>query len=467
MIGLWRGLDSVSAMAVADELLKAMWRAVSDAGDGPRQVEFTGNRAVRSAFAATDFAAGSIATAALALSRLQEAAGQPVARVVVDRMLASAWFAYSLRPQGWEPPPQWDPIAGDYEADDGWIRLHTNAPPHRDAALRVLGCAAERDEVSRTVRRWNAEALQEEIVARGGCAAVMFSIKAWRAHPQGGAVASEPLVEASPTNADRCGTWRPEVGRPLRGVRVLDLTRVLAGPVATRFLAGYGADVLRIDPPGWDETIAPEVTLGKRCARLDATSVAGAEHLRRLAAESDVIVHGYRPGVLSALGLSEDEREAIRPGLIDVSLDAYGWTGPWCSRRGFDSLVQMSTGIADRGRIWAASDKPTPLPFQALDQATGYLMAAAAIYGLTVRMTTGLGWKARCSLARTAQVLIEQAGTPSDGEAANVRETPTDDVIEETSWGPAKRVAAPVVIDGAPMYWERPATALGSSSASW
>jgi crotonobetainyl-CoA:carnitine CoA-transferase CaiB-like acyl-CoA transferase len=281
------------------------------------------------------------------------------------------------------------------------------------------------------------------------------------------AVASEPLVAVAATGSAVGSRWRPEETRPLKGVRVLDLTRVLAGPVATRFLAGYGADVLRIDPPGWDEAIAPEVTLGKRCARLDATTADGLARLRRLVAESDVIVHGYRPGALSALGLSEDECEALRPGLVEVSLDAYGWSGPWRSRRGFDSLVQMSTGIAERGRTWAGSDKPTPLPFQALDQATGYLMAAAAIRGLASRMATGRGSRSRCSLARTAQLLTDRAATSSDGEDLNLDEAPTDDGIEQTSWGPAKRVAPPVVIDGVEMFWDLPATALGSSAPAW
>ena len=172
----------------------------------------------------------------------------------------------------------------------------------------------------------------------------MLKLESWRHHPQGRAVAVEPLVEVTPTNAAPVQRWRPHLDRPLDGLRVLDLTRILAGPVATLFLAGYGADVLRIDPPQWEEALAAEVTLGKRCGRLDAKSAAGLERLRGLVSEADVVVHGYRPGVLAALGLSDDERDLIRPGLIDVSLDAYGWSGPWAARRGFDSLVQMSCG---------------------------------------------------------------------------------------------------------------------------
>lgn len=445
-----------------------MWQAVNGEPEDAPRVEFTGHEVVRSAFAVTDFAAAAVATAAFALARLIDAAAvAPLPGVSVDRSLASAWFGLSLRPEGWQLPPLWDSIAGDYEAKDGWIRLHTNAARHRAAALRVLGTAEDRESVGRAVHRWGAVALQEEIVNAGGCAAAMQSLESWRHHQQGRAVAAEPLVEVTPTNAGPDQTWRPHVDRPLDGLRVLDLTRVLAGPVATRFLAGYGADVLRIDPPHWDESLAAEVTLGKRCARLDAKSTAGVERLRDLVSEADVVVHGYRPGVVAALGLSDDERDVIRPGLIDVSLDAYGWRGPWAARRGFDSLVQMSCGIADHGRIWANSKKPRSLPLQALDQATGYLMAAAVLKGVAGRLTTGRGCRARCSLARTAQLLIDDASISIDGDEADLQNAPTAAEIEATSWGPARRVVVPAKVGGAPMWWNRPASRLGSSAPQW
>jgi crotonobetainyl-CoA:carnitine CoA-transferase CaiB-like acyl-CoA transferase len=177
---------------------------------------------------------------------------------------------------------------------------------------------------------------------------------------------------------------------------VLDLTRVLAGPVATRFLAGYGADVLRIDPPGWNEPgVIPEVTLGKRCARLDLTQAADRATFETLLAEADVLVHGYRPAALERLGYSEAYRRQRNPSLIDVALDAYGWTGPLAGRRGFDSLVQMSCGIADHGMRRQGAGKPVPLPVQALDHATGYLIAAAVVRALIARLSDGRVQQAR------------------------------------------------------------------------
>ena len=240
----------------------------------------------------------------------------------------------------------------------------------------------------------------------------MRSAEAWATHPQGAAVAAEPLLHLATFAGDR----RPVGGsgeRPLQGVRVLDLTRVLAGPMATRFLAGLGAEVLRIDPPWWDEAaIAHEVTRGKACARLDLREADQRARLIDLLRGADIFIHGYRPGALDGLGLGAEERRRLNPALIDVSLDAYGWTGPWAGRRGFDSLVQMSSGIAEAGMRRLGKDKPTPLPVQALDHAQGYLLAASALRGLNHRATAGGGWRSRSSLARVAALLLQHPGDP-------------------------------------------------------
>ncbi len=170
-------------------------------------------------------------------------------------------------------------------------------------------------------------------------------------------MAGEPLVAFEPGSNRSASRWAPRPGRALAGLRVLDLTRVLAGPVATRFLAGFGADVVRIDPPGWDEpALEPEVTLGKSCARLDLRRDADRATFERLLSGADVLVHGYRPGALDGLGYGAAARQSLAPGLVEVCLDAYGWTGPWAGRRGFDSLVQMSCGIAQAGQDWKQAD---------------------------------------------------------------------------------------------------------------
>jgi hypothetical protein len=432
------------------------------------QIEFSGAGALPSAFAVTDFAAGAVGLAAAAIAELIAKRCDAHPRAHIDRRLASMWFGFSVRPQGWKLPPAWDAIAGDYATKDGWIRLHTNAPHHRKIALSVLHAPEERDQVAAAVSHWNAEELENEIVQFHGCAAAMHSIDEWRAHPQGIAVAAEPLVYRQRYDIASPATWNIDAARPLAGIRVLDLTRVLAGPVATRFLAGFGADVLRIDPPDWDEpSLAPEVTLGKRCATLDLRSREGLATLEKLLAQADVLVHGYRPGALERLGLDSERRRSIRPQLIDVSLDAYGFDGPWRGRRGFDSLVQMSCGIADAGMRRFEKTRPFPLPVQALDQATGYLLAAAVIRGITMRLESGAATTARTSLARVANALIGMPATELNTALALAGPDDISDVAEDTLWGTARRLRAPFTIKGAPMRWDYAPSELGSSQPEW
>jgi hypothetical protein len=368
----------------------------------------------------------------------------------------------------------WDPIAGDYRTRNGWIRLHTNAPHHRAAALAVLQVASTKDAVAAAAQEWDGQKLEDAVVAAGGCAAVMHTREQWLGSAQGIAVSEEPLVAwidleafGMETSRDRMRSLdHPESNaagtQPLAGIRVLDLTRVLAGPVATRFLALLGADVLRVDPPAWEEGVIPEVTLGKRTTRLDLTHTADSATLSDLLSTADVVVHGYRPGALAALGFGTDALQRIRPGLIEVSLDAYGWSGPLAGRRGFDSLVQMSTGIADAGMTRGGADRPVPLPVQALDQATGYLLAAAALTALTHRRETGIGRSARLSLARTAHLLLGRIGEGDHSPFPGALET----TPEETSWGPARRIRPPFEIEGAVLH-ASPARALGLDAPGW
>ena len=355
---------------------------------------------------ASVFPVSELATAALGSAALAAAAYAGAAHVTVDHRLASAWFATSIRPVGWTLAPAWDAIAGDYRTRDGWVRLHTNAPHHRAAALAVLNTDNSPERVMAAVSSWNGDALEAAVIAAGGCAAVMRTLDEWSTSTQGIAVAAAPLIAWKDLGSGPALRERGTILRPLTGVRVLDLTRVLAGPIATRFLALLGADVLRVDPPEWNESVLPEVTLGKRTTRLNLTDDADRASFTALLATADVIVHGYRPSALERLGFGEDERQQIRPGLIDIAIDAYGWSGPYADRRGFDSLVQMSTGIADAGMRKAGSARPVPLPVQALDHATGYFAAAAALSALTHRRSTGIGRSARLSLARTADLLI-------------------------------------------------------------
>ncbi|MGY2438613.1 CoA transferase [Pseudomonas sp. SDO52101_S400] len=430
-------------------------------------IPFTAEGALPSAFAVTDLACASIAAAGQAVAELLQQQTGDLPALEVDRRLASFWFATSLRPIGWEVPPLWDPVAGDYATKDGWIRLHTNAPHHRAAAESVLGACADRAAMAAKVAQWDSAGLEQAVVEAKGCAAEMRSWAQWQKHPQGLAVNAEPLVHFSDGKDESHQPWQGSVSQPLAGLKVLDLTRVLAGPTASRFLAGLGANVLRIDPPTWNEPgVVPEVTLGKRCARLDLHQPADRAVFEGLLKDADILLHGYRADALEHLGFGAERRRQLAPGLIDVCLNAYGWSGPWQNRRGFDSLVQMSSGIAEAGQRWKQADKPTPLPVQALDHATGYLMATSAIRLLDERLRSGRGGTARLSLARTAKLLIEH-GAETDEALRPEDEQDQGLQVEQTPWGPAHRLQAPLRIAGTPLEWALPATELGSHQPRW
>lgn len=431
-----------------------------------KNLSVSGNGDLPSWFGVTDLAAASIGAAALMLRDYAEPDQR--AAVNIDRRLASIWFGMTLRPTGWETPPPWDPIAGDYRSKDGWIRLHTNAPHHRAAALSVLGQHEDREALQPIVSTWESEELETAIVDAGGCAATMRDLNSWSRHQQGSAVAKEPLIHWKQHPSCDPEPRQPVAGRPLAGIRVLDLTRVLAGPVAGRFLAAFGADVLRIDPPGWDEPgVVPEVTVGKRCAGLDLKNSEDRGTFEHLLAGADVLLHGYRPDALDNLGYGSDAVRGFNPGLIDVCLNAYGWSGPWSGRRGFDSLIQMSSGIADYGMRTSGADKPVPLPVQALDHATGYLMAASVLLALAQKARFGRVSSARLSLARTAHLLSKSKRDFLATGIAGETISDIDPSIEKTDWGPARRVRFPVEIAGFEPAFDHPAGRLRSSEPRW
>lgn len=446
------------------------------------RLRLTGRPFLGGAYPVGAFATAAIATTAAALAELTDHRGP----ITVDASLAGGWFRAAVRPREAQPSP-WAELTGDYRAADGWIRLHMNAPHHRDAALAVLGLqpahsadtpAAEptRDDVAAAVAPFDVDVLEAAVVEAGGAAARARSVDDWREHPQGIAVESEPLIAVDETGPARpeqpFPPGRPE--RPLEGVRVLDLTRVLAGPVATRALAMLGADVLRIDPPEWDEpAVEPDMTLGKRCARVDAHSVDGGSELLALVAEADVLVHGYRPGALDSLGLDAETLAAVRPGLVEVQLDAWGYSGPWAERRGFDSLVQLATGIAgphdddatDAADARAASDAPIALPVQALDHATGWLAATAALRAVAHARRTGEGSRSRVSLARTALELERLRELLGPAEARPEPRLTTTRI--DTPWGLADVLASPLLVGGVRLHTPHPPRHLGSDAPYW
>jgi len=456
------------------ELAVQAWGLAGGAADAAGRLTATGPRTfLPAAFDVTGLATATVGAAALAAAEYHAARNSSeIAAVRVDSRAACAAFAAEalFTPVGWSLPDIWDPVAGNYRARDGWLRLHTNYAYHRAAVARVLK-ADDRDAVRAAVSEWKAADLEAAVVAAGGCAAVMHDRDEWLASAPGAATADAPALTVSerplPAGALTAG-GRAEgrAGRPYAGVRVLDLTRVIAGPIGTRFLAAYGADVLRLDPPGFAEVgaLLPETTAGKRTAAADLRAPAGRAAFERLVAGADVLVTGLRGDTLARLGYDDTALTALNPALIIASHNAYGWDGPWRDRRGFDSLVQMSCGIAAA----PGGDGPVPLPVQALDHATGYLLAAAVGRALTARLTRGVAGRVRASLTGTANLLWS---LPRPADLGNLPSRPGSGEIPlvdaRTAWGPARRVPLPGEIQGITPELRAEAGPLGRDEPAW
>jgi hypothetical protein len=456
-----------------DDVISRLWLATSTGEE--TEVSFdglaiTGPRAVLpAAFDVTGLATGAVAVATLSAARLLAVRhGSQTRAVTVDSKAATAGFAAEalFAPVGWTGPPLWDPIAGNYRAADGWIRLHTNYAYHRAAVERVLG-AKDRETVQEAVANRLAEEIEAAVVDAGGAAAVMHERSQWLSSAPGAATAGAPplAIKERPSSGFEHSLSGGTL--PFEGVRVLDLTRVIAGPVATKFLAGYGADVLRIDPPGFQEvpSLLPETTLGKRTAALDLTTSADREKFEELVAGADVLVCGLRADALSGLGYDDHALTTLNPGLIVASLNAYSWNGPWCDRRGFDSLVQMSCGIAADCAAATGRDEPTPLPLQALDHATGWLLATAITRALTRKLVATTTARIHASLISTANLLYSLTPPAEQPPKPNLKDFTLED--STTAWGPAKRVPLPGNIDGIHPHWTQRSGPLGQHPATW
>jgi hypothetical protein len=460
------------------DIATRVWGELGGPADLPDVLTATGPRTVLpSQFDVTGLATASVAAATLAAAEFLAARtdGPPLPVTVDSRQACAAFAAEGLfTPVGWERPDIWDPIAGNYRARNGWIRLHTNYAYHRAAVERLLG-AADRESVAAAVAEWKAEDLETAVVEAGGCAAVMRTREDWLAAPAGAATADAPLTAVTdrqrPDGAAVAGGADGAAGAggplPYSGVRVLDLTRVIAGPIGTRFLAAYGADVLRVDPPGFAEVPAllPETTAGKRTAALDLRAADDRAAFESLVAGADVLVSGLRADALARLGYDDAALAALNPSLIVASLDAYGWVGPWRDRRGFDSLVQMSSGIAAAGAAATGADHPVPLPVQALDHACGYLVAAAVGRALTRRSTESVVSRIRLSLVGTANLLWSLPRPAGQPPMPKPGDFPLTDA--QTAWGPARRVPLPGAIAGLDPQWRVEAGPLGRHRPAW
>ncbi|WP_344242425.1 CoA transferase [Actinocorallia libanotica] len=432
------------------------------AGIPPVPVEIHGKSGLLSSIYRVDvLAAASIGAASGAAAAYWELRGGPKASVELDLGHAeSAFLSERFFKIAGNELELWADLSGDYRTRDGWVRLHCNFPAHRAAAVRALGGAPDRDAVTAACLERASLEVEDAVLAEGGAAAALRSRDEWAAFPHGPLVGLESLADGPAVSSGGAAS------RPLEGVRVLDLTRVIAGPLATRTLAAYGADVLRVGAAHVPEVpgLVLDMSFGKRSCHLDLRTEAGRADLRALVATADVLVQGYRPGALAALGFGPERLHELNPSLVSVDVSAYEPGSPWYARRGFDSLVQLATGLAHEAMLDAGTGRPVPLPAQALDHATGYLAAFAAVAGLIRRATDGGSWHARLSLAGTARWLDSLGRRRPPAPT-----TPPDDRIAavDSPHGVLTFMLPPGRVSGWEPRWDSPPPLDGSSPPGW
>ncbi|MBT2299085.1 CoA transferase [Variovorax paradoxus] len=452
--------------------LQGLWRQAGLPAEAVDFVQLSGaDPVLPSSFAVGTAAQSTIAAAALAACELGHLRGAPRQQVAVDMLHAAldctAWFSIDGR-----VPPQWDPFSGLYRCADGWVRVHANFAHHRDGALRLLGLeptTAERADAERAAAAWRALDFEQAAAERKLVVAALRRFDEWDATPQGRAVAAKPLF-----SIERIGDAPPlalpplhEDDRPFAGLRVLDLTRVLAGPVGCRALAAYGADVMLVNSPHLPniEAIA-DTSRGKLSAHVDLRSEAGRAALGRLLGDAHVFVQGYRPGGLAALGFGPEEVAARRPGIVCVSLSAYGTQGPWSGRRGFDSLVQTAMGFNHAEGEAAGDGKPRPLPMQILDEASGYLIAMGAAAALWRQQQEGGSWHVQVSLAQTGHWLRGFGRVPG-GLALPLPDREPWLESAPSGFGELRAMRHSAQLARTPAGWARPSMPPGSHAPIW
>ncbi|GAA3793609.1 CoA transferase [Streptomyces coacervatus] len=450
--------------------IKIAWSALGgDPALLPRVSTVVREGALEARLPVRELARACVGACALAGAELGARRGGPAAVPDVrvdDGAVAAAFHSERQLLVDGRAPVTFAPLSRFWRTADGWVRTHANYPHHRARLLDALGVPDDVTAVEAALAERSSLEVEETVYGAGGLAVALRTAKEWAAHEQAVAVAARPLVERERLDSARTRVLAPLDATPLlpaAGVRVLDLTRVLAGPVATRTLALLGADVLRVDHPQLPELSDQhaDTGFGKRSTTLDL--VAGRRTFEELLAAADVVVTGYRPGALDRFGLSPQALSERRPGLVVAQVSAWGAYGPWGERRGFDSLVQVASGIA---AVEGSMEQPGALPAQALDHGTGYLLAAAVLRALTEQSHEGGSRFVRLALARTAEWLLNGMGAGAagdnsyDGPGAWLAET-------DSSLGRLRYALPPVSFAGGPVDWARPPVPWGTDPARW
>ena len=424
-----------------------------------------------SSFEVETVATTSNAATGLAAAALHAARGGTGQRVTVDSRHACAAYhsEHFLKLDGvWMPREKGD-IAGLYPTrHGGWLRLHTKFPHHRDAIVGFLGCLPTRESVAATLATRDAFEVEAEAIARNLTISARRSFAQWDAHPHKAAVDTLPLIRIEKIGEAAPAGWGVGAA-PLEGLRVLDLTRVIAGPVGTRTLAAHGAEVLTITGPHLPSFGIEDLGRGKRQAQLDLRDPADMARMQGLLRGADVFVQGYRPGSLAARGLSPEAVAAMRPGIVCASLNAYGNAGPWAHRRGFDSLVQTATGFNHAEAEAFGQETPRPMPVQALDHGTGYLLALGILAALYRRQTEGGSWHVSVSLVRTGHWVRSLGRRSTSLDLPGQDHDSVADLLEpmQSGFGLMESIRHPALLSVTPARYARPSVQLGTHQPVW
>jgi crotonobetainyl-CoA:carnitine CoA-transferase CaiB-like acyl-CoA transferase len=466
---------------LASERSRAASRAIwSDAGldeSALSRLTLTGSEpGLPSSFAVSTAAQASLGVAALVASEIGRVRNGRLQTVDVDLVEAAVECTGRFTLDG-AAPEAWDKLAGLYScgspADGEWVRLHTNFAHHRDGVLRLLGLpagpATTREQVATALASWRAADVEDQAAELGLVVARLRRFDEWDRHPQSDAVATLPLVEierigeAAPLEWPRLDLAAP----PLAGLRVLDLTRILAGPVGGRTLAAYGADVMLVNSPNLPniESIA-DTSRGKRSALADLHDGADRAAFTAVLRDAHVMLQGYRPGGLDALGFGAADAAALRPGIVYVSLSAYGRLGPWSMRRGFDSLVQTATGFNDAEGMAFGGGSPRALPMQILDMASAFLIAFGTQAALLRQRAQGGSWHVQVSLARTA-AWLRSLGRVDAGFAAPPVDARALMEPSESGFGPLQAVRHAARFSATPARYARASVPPGTDPLAW
>ena len=466
-------------MSIAETALRQLMAGVGSTT--PESIEIDeGRSALQTPFRVAEGAAAALAAGATLAAEIWQMRSSQTQQVRVStREAAASLISFmfhkfedaSRAPQGFDAGQRQARIGGFYATQDKrFVYLHPSFPTTTAKLLRLLDCESDKEAVAATVKGWKARDLENAIVQAGVCGAMLRSADEWDQSQQGRILASLPVVEITKIADSQPEPFDPDGDQPLSGIRVLDLTRVLAGPTCARTLAQYGADAMRIGSPNLPSvpSFVADTGHGKLSAFLDLGQSQDVERLRHLVSESDVFSQGYRSGALDRYGFSAIDVARLRPGIIYTSINCYGHEGDWRRRPGWEQLAQTVTGMAD---VQGGEGAPALLPCAPTDYTTGYLAAFGTLVALKRRAQYGGSYLVRASLSQTGMWLRKLGIAESDWAERVVplsrEETDAFSINSDTGFGPMVHLRPPVQLSLTPTRWRRPVVPLGTHAPVW